>query len=106
MWFTGISVDYWGPIKYTFAIACPVFAFLFSGQSSFANSYLIKLIFVYLYGFALYTVGISMAVQWLNFGAWLLILSLPNYVEFVSEFSTLFYHEFVSSYADTIQQIL
>lgn len=89
MWFTGISVDYWGPIKYTFAIACPVFAFLFSGQSSFANSYLIKLIFVYLYGFALYVVGISMAVQWLNFGAWLLILSLPNYVEFVSEFSYL-----------------
>ena len=25
--FTGISVDYWGPFMYTFALACPVFAF-------------------------------------------------------------------------------
>lgn len=89
LWFTGISVDYWGPIKYTLAIACPVFAFLFSGQSAFANSYFIKLTFVYLYAMALYTVGISMAVQWLNFAAWLAILSLPNYVEFVCEFSYL-----------------
>lgn len=89
MWFTGISVDYWGPIKYTFAMACPIFAFLFSGQSSFANSYLIKLTFVYLYVIALYTIGISMAVQWLNFAAWLLIMSLPNYVSFVTEFSYL-----------------
>ena len=28
---TGISVDYWGPIKYTFALACPVAAFYLSG---------------------------------------------------------------------------
>lgn len=89
LFFTGISVSYWGPIAYTFAIACPVCAFLFSGKSSFANSYLIKLTFVYLYIIALYTVGISMAVQWLNFAIWLFILSLPNYVEFVSEFSYL-----------------
>ena len=25
--FSGLSVDYWGPIKYTFALACPIFAF-------------------------------------------------------------------------------
>lgn len=31
--FTGISVDYWGPFMYTIAIACPVFAFLFSASS-------------------------------------------------------------------------
>ena len=24
--FTGISLSYWGPIKYTLALACPVFA--------------------------------------------------------------------------------
>ena len=28
--FTGMSVSYWGPIKYTLALACPIFAFLFS----------------------------------------------------------------------------
>ena len=31
LFFTGISVSYWGPIKYTLAMACPIFAFLFSG---------------------------------------------------------------------------
>ncbi len=89
LWFTGISVNYWGPLGYTLAIACPVCAFLFSGCSSFAKSQFIKLTFVYLYGMALYTIGISMAVQWLNFASWLFILSLPNYVNFVSEFSYL-----------------
>ena len=75
MWFTGISVNYWGPIKYTLAIACPVFAFLFSGQSIYASSQFIKLTFVYLYAISLYTIGISMAVQWINFASWLLIIS-------------------------------
>ena len=36
MIFTGVSYSNWGPIAYTFALACPVFAFLFSGQSNFA----------------------------------------------------------------------
>lgn len=89
MWFTGISVDYWGPIKYTLAIACPVFAFLFSGQSIYASSQFIKITFVYLYAISLYTIGISMAVQWINFASWLLILSLPNYIEIATNFSYL-----------------
>ena len=38
MIFTGVSYSYWGPIQYTLALACPVFAFLFSGPSKFANS--------------------------------------------------------------------
>ena len=29
MFFTGISYSYWGPLKYTFAMACPIFAFFF-----------------------------------------------------------------------------
>ena len=29
MAFTGASADYWGPIQYTLALACVVFAFLF-----------------------------------------------------------------------------
>ena len=37
MIFTGVSVSYWGPLKYTLALACPIFAFLFSGSSSFAK---------------------------------------------------------------------
>ena len=28
--FSGLSVAYWGPIKYTLALACPIFAFYFS----------------------------------------------------------------------------
>ena len=35
--FSGLSVDYWGPIKYTLALACPVFAFYFSFASKFAT---------------------------------------------------------------------
>ena len=37
MIFTGVSYAYWGPIEYTFALACPIFAFLFSGASKFAK---------------------------------------------------------------------
>ena len=33
MIFTGVSYSYWGPIQYTFALACPIFAFLFSFPS-------------------------------------------------------------------------
>ena len=38
MLFTGVSYSYWGPLKYTFALACPVFAFLFSFPSEFAST--------------------------------------------------------------------
>ena len=38
MIFTGASLAYWGPIKYTLVLACPTFAFLFSGNSAFASS--------------------------------------------------------------------
>ena len=37
MIFTGVSQSYWNPIIYTFAMACPLFAFLFSGPSEFAK---------------------------------------------------------------------
>lgn len=87
--FTGISVSYWGPIVYTFALACPIFAFLFSGSSKFADSQSIKISFFYLYCISLYIIGISMAVQWFNAICWLLLLSVPNYVELVTNFSEL-----------------
>ena len=33
MIFTGVSSSYWGPFKYTLALACPAFAFAFSGTA-------------------------------------------------------------------------
>ncbi len=87
--FTGISVSYWGPLQYTLAIACPVFAFFLSGASSFAKSDDSKYAFVYLYMITLYVIGISMAVQWINEGLWLLFLSVPNYAEIVTTSSDL-----------------
>lgn len=89
LFFTGIGVSYWGPITYTIALACPVFAFLFSGSSSFAKSYWTKVGFLYVYCVSLYVVGISMAVQWLNGLLWLLFVSVPNYTTIVTEFSNL-----------------
>ena len=89
LFFSGISVSYWGPFKYTFALACPVFAFLFSGSSKYANSRNTKVTLFYIYYISLYLVAISMFVQWINYALWLLLLSVPNYVEIVTEFSDL-----------------
>ena len=80
MIFTGVSYSYWGPIQYTLALACPIFAFLFSGQSKFATSKMKKVTLFYVYVIGLYIIAISMFTQWLNMGAWLLLLSVPNYV--------------------------
>ena len=46
MIFTGVSTSYWGPIKYTLAIACPVLAFSFSGSSAFADSKAKKILYL------------------------------------------------------------
>ena len=87
--FTGMSVSIWGPIQYTLALACPVFAFLFSGSSSYAKSDLNKLSLFYSYVISLYIVALTMFVQWSNNTLWLLLTSLPNYVEFISNFHNL-----------------
>ncbi len=89
MIFTGVSYSYWGPITYTFALACPVFAFLFSGQSKFATSKAKKVTLFYLYAIGLYIIALSMFTQWLNMGAWLLLLSVPGYTELITDFSDL-----------------
>ena len=36
MLFTGVSYSYWGPLQYTAALACPIFAYLFSPASEFS----------------------------------------------------------------------
>ncbi len=89
MIFTGVSVSYWGPFKYTLALACPVFAFLFSGSSEFASSKNTKVTLFFTYVVALYIVAISMVTQWVNQSAWLFLISLPGYTELVTDFSEL-----------------
>lgn len=96
MFFTGMSVSYWGPIKYTLALACPVFAFLFSYPSKFCKSDNNKISFVYTYCICLYIIGISALVQWLNHLSWILILSLPNYEVIITEFSDLIIRAFTA----------
>ena len=89
MIFTGVSVSYWNPIQYTLALACPIFAFLFSGASSFASIKTAKLTLFYTYIIGLYIIAVSMFTQWLNMFGWLFLISIPNYVELVTDFSDL-----------------
>ena len=96
MIFTGVSYSYWGPIQYTLALACPIFAFLFSGNSEFATSNMKKVSIFYVYVIGLYVIAVSMFTQWLNMGLWLLLLSVPNYVEIITEFSDLVKPAFIS----------
>lgn len=89
MTFTGVSVSYWGPIGYTLALACVVFAFLFSGQSEFGKSKNARVTLFYIYVIALYVIAVSMFTQFINGLAWILFLSVPNYTEIITEFSDL-----------------
>ena len=89
MIFTGVSVSYWGPIKYTLAMACPIFAFLFSGASSFASTRNAKVKIFYAFAVGLYIIALSMFVQWANIGSWLFLLGLPGYTTLVTDFSYL-----------------
>ena len=66
MIFTGISASYWGPIKYTFAFACPVFAFLFSFDSKFCKGANHRIKLVDIYATVLFMIFISMVIQWTN----------------------------------------
>ncbi|MBQ2917363.1 MAG: hypothetical protein IJE59_04270 [Clostridia bacterium] len=96
LFFTGMSVSYWGPIKYTFALACPIFAFLFSYPSKFCKSDGNKISFFSTYCICLYVIGISAIVQWINNIAWIGILSLPNYEVMITEFSDLIKNAFTA----------
>lgn len=89
MIFTGVSVSYWGPLRYTLAMACPVFAYLFSPSSEFASSKNMKVTLFFTYVVTLYIVAISMFTQWINMAGWLFLISLPGYTELVTNFSEL-----------------
>lgn len=96
MIFTGVSYSYWGPIQYLFALACPVFAFAFMPSSKFAKNKAYKVSLFYVFATGLYIIALSMFTQWLNMGAWLLLLSVPNYTELITEFSDLVTPAFIS----------
>lgn len=89
MCFTGMSVSYWGPIKYTLAMACPAFAYVFAVPSKFAKSDEVKISFFYVYCVALYVIVLSMGVQWLNYIGWFALLSVPNFETIFTNFSEL-----------------
>ena len=89
MIFTGMSVAYWGPITYTLAIACPVFAFLFSCSSKYVNSDQSKLALFDVYLISLYIMILSMFTQFTNLAGWMLFLSVPNFSYIVTNFFNL-----------------
>lgn len=93
---TGVSASYWGPIQYTLALMCPVFAFLFSCSSSFVKAKNSKIGFFYFYCIVLYIIFISMVVQWMNLVAWLLLIAAPGYVGVVNDFPNLIQPAFQS----------
>lgn len=84
--FTGMSVHYWGYIRYTLALACPIFAYVFAIPSKFAKSDDKKLSFFYAFWVALYIIAISMVIQWLNKVAWTAVLSAPNSNAMLTQF--------------------
>ena len=89
MIFTGVASSYWGPIAYTFALACPVFAYAFSGTSSYADTRAQKVTLFYVFLIGFYIITLSLFTQSLNMGCWLLFVSSPSYVTIVTEFSEL-----------------
>ena len=89
MIFTGVASSYWGPIAYTFALACPVFAYMFSGTSSFSETRAEKVTMFYAFAIGFYIIVLSMFTQHINMIGWLLFISAPSYVTIVSDFSEL-----------------
>ena len=94
LFFTGVSSDYWGPIRYSLALVCPALAFAFAPKSSFCNNKQKKLTYAYIYFTSLYIVALSMIVQWTNQGLWLLFLSVPNYSNIITQFPSMVRHAF------------
>ncbi|MBR0426745.1 MAG: TraM recognition domain-containing protein [Clostridia bacterium] len=89
MIFTGIGVNYWNPILYTLALACPVFAYSFAGSSSYADTRASKVTMFYIFAIGFYVIALSLFTQYLNAGAWLLFMSSKNFVPIVTNFSEL-----------------
>lgn len=89
MIFTGVAYSYWGPIQYTFALACPILAYMFAPASEFASNKPQKVTLFFTYIIGLSVIATSMFMQWLNMGVWLFLISTPGYVDLVTNFSDL-----------------
>ena len=89
MMLTGIASSYWGPIQYTLALACPVFAFCFSYASKFVKGTNNKISFLYIYSISLYIISLTMFVQWINSGLWIFLTFVPNIAEIITDFGDL-----------------
>ena len=89
MVFTGMGVSYWGPITYTLALACPVFAFLVSCSTKYADSDHTKLALFDVYLISIYIMIVSMFTQFFNQMGWILFLSVPNFSYIVTNFFSL-----------------
>jgi hypothetical protein len=83
---TGMSVSYWGPIKYTLAVACLIFTLEFSFSSKFVSEDVKKLSFFYIFVIGFFIVVVSMIIQWINKLAWILFFSVPNYSYIIQNF--------------------
>ena len=86
---SGLSVNYWGPLQYTFAFACATFAFYFSFASKFATGFKPRVGFLYGYIFTMYFLGISMVIQWENQICWYLLFCVPGYKYIITNFMDL-----------------
>lgn len=87
--FTGMCVNYWGPIMYTIALACPVFAYVCAIPSKFSKSDNLKKSFFDVFWVAFYIIGISMVIQWVNRLGWIFVLNIPNAEGIFNNFSHL-----------------
>jgi hypothetical protein len=83
---TGMSVSYWGPLKYTLAIACLTFALLIGFASKFVTEDTKKLSFLYIFVMGFFILVNSMLIQWANQICWVLLFSVPNYSYIISNF--------------------
>lgn len=81
---TGMSVSYWGPIRYALALLCPMFALQFSFSSKFVTEDTKKLSFFYIFVIGFYIITISMFVQWINKACWVLFFSVPRYSDIIA----------------------
>lgn len=86
---SGLSVNYWGPFKYTFAFACATFAFYFSFASKFATGFKPRVGFLYAYIFTIHFMGLSMIIQWVNQFCWYLLFCVPGYKYIITNFMDL-----------------
>ena len=86
---SGLSVNYWGPFRYTFAFACATFAFYFSYASKFATGFKPRVGFLYAYIFTIYFLGISMLIQGVNQLCWYILFCVPGYKYIITNFMDL-----------------